>query len=146
MSKEDEEQFTSLIKMIDTKKLTNQIVKILATRNFTPKKIIDKCYFWLDNKLQPLASTMGYLVKNTIITLTIPFSLLFNDVTTVLMAANQINSLFFELKNFKIKNLMFKNDKIEATKIGPSIEPKESKILSVFKGKIFCFVILLMNK
>lgn len=38
------------------------------------------------------------------------------------------------------------NDKIEAIKIAPSKEPKESKMLSIFKGKIFCFVILLMNK
>lgn len=61
-----------------------------------------------------------------------------------------------ENKNKQVRGKLFlnfisiegasKNDKIEATKIAPSIEPKESKILSVFKGKIFCFVILLMNK
>ena len=61
-----------------------------------------------------------------------------------------------ENKNKQVRGKLFlnfisiegasKNDKIESTKIAPSIEPKESKTLSVFKGKIFCFVILLMNK
>ena len=116
-------------------KLTNQIIKILSNKEhtFTPKEIIDKCYLWLDNKLQPLASTLGYLVKNTIITVTIPFSLLFNDVTTVIMAIKQIESFFFELKNFNIENIIFENNKPEANFLSPYIEHSDAELANLNK-------------
>ena len=115
--------------------LTNEIVDILSDEeiNVTPKEIIDKCYLWLDNTLQPLASTLAYLVKNIIITITIPFSLLFNDVTTVIIAVKQIQSLFFELKNFKIKNIIIKNNKPDANFLSPYIQHSEAELANINK-------------
>jgi hypothetical protein len=115
--------------------LTNEIVEILSDEeiNVTPKEIIDECFIWLDNTLQPLASTMAYLVKNIIITVTIPFSLLFNDVTTVIMAIKQIQSLFFELKNFKIKNIIIKNNKPEANFLTPYIPHSQAELANINK-------------
>ena len=153
MSKKEEKEQPSIITAIKTffhfaignkkkfdheglaNKLTNQIIKILSNKEhtFTPKEIIDKCYLWLDNKLQPLASTLGYLVKNTIITVTIPFSLLFNDVTTVIMAIKQIESFFFELKNFNIENIIFENNKPEANFLSPYIEHSDAELANLNK-------------
>ena len=79
-----------------TKNITNQIIELLNHPNVLyendpellndpshnlPIYIIDKCYDWIEITLQPIASTSGYFVKNTMITVTMPFSLLFNDVT-----------------------------------------------------------------
>ena len=149
MSKKEEEEQPSIItslktlfhvalgnkKKFDSTKLTNEIVDILSdkTHKVTPKEIIDECYFWLDNKLQPLASTLAYLVKNIIITITIPFSLLFNDVTTVIMTVKQIQSLFFELENFKIENIIFKNNKPETNFLSPYIENSQAELANINK-------------
>ena len=115
--------------------LTNQIIKIISdeSNNVTPKEIIEKCYFWLDNTLQPLASTLAYLVKNIIITVTMPFSILFNDITTVLLAIKQIQTLFFELKNFNIEKIVFINNKPEANFLTPYMAHSQAELANINK-------------
>ena len=106
-----------------TKNLTNQIIELLNHPNVLYENdaellndpshnlsiyIIDKCYDWIEITLQPIASTSGYFVKNTMITVTMPFSLFFNDVTTFIMAMLQSRSLVNEMRNVNILSILSK--------------------------------------
>ena len=129
-----------------TKTLTNQIIELLNNpklvydnnpellndRNHNlSTHIIDKCYDWLELTLQPIASTSGYLVKNTMITITVPFSLLFNDVTTLLMAGKQSTSLINEINNFNILNILSKKKESNPNFLSPYIEHSEAEIENI---------------
>jgi len=125
--------------------LTNQIIEILnkpdlvydvkpellkkyPTHNLS-MYIIDKCYYWIETTLQPIASTSGYFVKNAIITTTVPFSLLFNDVTTVLMAWMQSFSLGNKIRNMNILNIVLEEP--APTFLSPYIENSEAEIQNI---------------
>jgi hypothetical protein len=125
--------------------LTNQIIQILnnpeviydtkpelltkdPTHNLS-MYIINKCYYWIELTLQPIASTSGYFVKNAIITTTVPFSLLFNDVTTVLMAWIQSFSLANKIRNMNIINIVL--EKPAPNFLSPYIENSEAEIQNI---------------
>ena len=129
-----------------TEKLTNQIIELLNNPNLVYENdpellndpshnlsmyIIDKCYDWIDVTLQPIAISSGYLVKNTIITVTVPFSLMFNDVTTLLMAGKQATSLVNEIKNFNILNIISKKKEPTPNFLSPYIENSEAEIQNI---------------
>jgi hypothetical protein len=129
-----------------TKTLTNQIIELLNNPKLVYENnpellndrshnlsmyIIDKCYDWLDFTLQPIATTSGYLVKNTMITITVPFSLLFNDVTTLIMAGKQSTSLINEINNFNILNILSRKKKSKPNFLSPYIEHSEAEIQNI---------------
>ena len=129
-----------------TEKLTNQIIELLNNPNLVYENdpellndpshnlsmyIIDKCYDWIDVTLQPIAISSAYLVKNTIITVTVPFSLMFNDVTTLLMAGKQATSLVNEIKNFNILNIISKKKEPTPNFLSPYIENSEAEIQNI---------------
>ena len=129
-----------------TEKLTNQIIELLSNPNLVYDNdqellndpshnlsiyIIDKCYDWIDVTLQPIAISSAYLVKNTIITVTVPFSLMFNDATTLLMAGHQATSLINEIKNFSILNIISKKKEPKPNFLSPYIENSEAEIQNI---------------
>jgi hypothetical protein len=129
-----------------TEKLTNQIIELLNNPNLVYENdpellndpshnlsmyIIDKCYDWIDVTLQPIAISSGYLVKNTIITVTVPFSLMFNDATTLLMAGHQATSLVNEINNFNILNVLSKKKEPTPNFLSPYIEHSEAEIQNI---------------
>jgi len=129
-----------------TEKLTNQIIELLNNPKLVYENdpellndpshnlstyIIDKCYDWIDVTLQPIAISSGYLVKNTIITVTVPFSLMFNDATTLLMAGHQATSLINEIKNFNILNILSKKKEPTPNFLSPYIENSDAEIENI---------------
>ena len=145
-----------------TEKLTNQIIELLNNpklvyennpkllndpKHNLSKYIIDKCYAWMDSTLQPIAMTSGYLVKNTIITVTVPFSLLFNDVTTLLMAGQQSTSFINEINNFDILNIISKKKESKPNFLSPYIENSEAELQNIKSSldKINLFRIQIKN-
>ena len=133
-----------------TKNITNQIIELLNHPNVLyendpellndpshnlPIYIIDKCYDWIEITLQPIASTSGYFVKNTMITVTIPFSLVFNDVTTLIMATLQSGSLVNEMRNVNILSILSKKKEPKPNLLSPYIEHSEAEIQNI-KAKL----------
>ena len=129
-----------------TKNLTNQIIELLNHPNVLYENdpellndpshnlsiyIIDKCYDWIEITLQPIASTSGYFVKNTMITVTMPFSLFFNDVTTFIMAMLQSRSLVNEMRNVNILSILSKKKEPKPNFLSPYIEHSEAEIQNI---------------
>ena len=93
--------------------------------------IIDKCYDWIEVTLQPIAHTSGYLVKNTIITTTVPFSLMFNDGVTVLMTIQQSTSFLNKLKNLNLLTILSNKKEPKANFLSPYIENSEAELENI---------------